>query len=106
MIKMKYRTWKKHYYIKSSNQCAFPIPMGMGTIGISKWIHWYRHHKEGTKMKKIRWFLIKHYIRTYSERRKCHICDKKLKRKERIVFWNDGLHCSLCIDCDNSDWDI
>lgn len=57
-------------------------------------------------MKKIKWFLIKHYIRTYSERRKCHICGIKLKRKERIKFWNDGLRCSLCKGCNDSDWSI
>ena len=54
----------------------------------------------------INWMDFKHNIKYYSERRKCYICDKKLKRKDRIKFYNDGLICSLCKDCDNSDWNI
>ena len=101
---MKYRTWKKNYYIKhkdGSRGCIWYLPEMEEIIGISKFLHWFRHHRN-----KIKWWLIKHWIRTYPERRKCHICGRKLRRKERIVFHNDGLHCSLCNDCNNSDWSI
>lgn len=97
---MKYKIWEKNFFInKDGNKiCCFDLPV----VNIrSKWLHWFRSHRN-----KIWWFLFKHWIRTYPERRKCHICEKKLRRKDRIVFHNDGLHCSLCNDCNNSDWDI
>lgn len=52
------------------------------------------------------YFVIKHYIKTYPERRKCYICEIKLKRKDRIKFPNDGLMCSLCKKCKVGDWNI
>lgn len=42
---MTYKEWKKYYYIKSSKSCGFPIPFGLGIIGISKYLHWYRFHR-------------------------------------------------------------
>ncbi|MBY8988964.1 MAG: hypothetical protein KGD61_10965 [Candidatus Lokiarchaeota archaeon] len=43
---MEKKEWKKYYYIKSSKECAYSIPMGMEIIGISKFIHWYRFHRD------------------------------------------------------------
>ena len=59
-------------------------------------------------LKKIRYKLydLKHNIKYYSERRHCHICEIKLKRKDRVKFYNDGLICSLCNNCNISDWSI
>jgi len=41
---MKYREWKKCYYIKYSNECFWYDEIE--SVGISKFIHWFRFHRK------------------------------------------------------------